>query len=169
MNFLFNKAFNDYITEFHEKRDYFECHEIMEDAWKEKEHYTKQDPEVALIMLATGLYHLRRHNVKGAIILLNKTIDMMQLNKTFLSHYLEIDNVIQSIQELIIKQTYQSINLPLVSRITFKHPQSISEEILHKHKLRDRTDVILSRQWALNNKYPVQNTPDKTHHANEAE
>src|SRR5699024_1451501 len=34
------------------KQDYFECHEIMEEAWKSKAERSKEDPEVFLILMA---------------------------------------------------------------------------------------------------------------------
>lgn len=167
MNLLFDKAFQAYNIQFHVHRDYFECHEIMEDAWKEKPTFTKQDPEVALIMLATALYHLRRQNTQGATTLFNKTKYLLSLNKHTLNDYLYVDDLIATIETLQHTLVYQPIKLPL-KKIHYL-PEVIlpTDDIVHKHKRRDRTDVIRLRQQALNNKYPIQNAPNQTHDADE--
>lgn len=167
MHALFKQAFSEYITYFHVHRDYFECHEIMEDAWKQKSRFTKQDPEVALIMLATAMYHLRRHNKRGAATLLKKTIQLLKLNTTFLSYYLNVDKLIAILCTFQKDLSYHSITLPLTETFEISESSEPTHMIIHKHKLRDRTEVINARLHALNNKYPVQNTPDNTHQSDE--
>ena len=48
------------------KQHYFLCHDILEEAWKAQPTFSKDDPVVALILLATACYHHRRGNFKGA-------------------------------------------------------------------------------------------------------
>ncbi|MCU7556787.1 DUF309 domain-containing protein [Macrococcus capreoli] len=163
MQLTFNQAFKSYIYHFHTHRDYFECHEIMEDAWKAKLKYTKRDPEVALIMLATALYHLRRNNLRGALTLLHKAYHLFIMNRSFLNQYLNVDLLLETIQTLQHDLHYESIIIPVHDKHLIQYAQSdITDEIIHKHQLRDRSEVIRLRQQALNNKYPVQNTPDQT-------
>lgn len=57
----------EYVYYFEYLRDYFECHELLEEFWKNKPEFTKQDFEVGLILLATGQYHMRRGNITGDI------------------------------------------------------------------------------------------------------
>jgi len=169
MHALFKQAFSDYIIHFHVYRDYFECHEIMEDAWKQKSQFTKQDPEVALIMLATAMYHLRRHNKRGTHTLLKKTIQLLKINKTFLSEYLDISILIEQITDIQKDLTYYPITLPVIEAIDIKNYYEPTQAIIHKHKLRDRTEVIQARNMALHNKYPIQDTPDDTHQGDKTE
>lgn len=163
MHALFKQAFSDYIIQFHVHRDYFECHEIMEDAWKQKSYFTKQDPEVALIMLATAMYHLRRHNKRGATTLIKKTILLLEMNSNFLSEYLNISVLIEQLSAIQQNLTYQPITLPVIDAIDTNYYCEPTQAIIHKHKLRDRSEVIHARQLALNDKYPVQDTPNDTH------
>ncbi|WP_414052503.1 DUF309 domain-containing protein [Macrococcus animalis] len=168
MNSIFRKAFQEFIIEFHEKRDYFECHEIMEEAWKAKPTMTKQDPEVALIMFATALYHLRRNNIQGASTLFNKTIHLLTINAQTLNTYLDVDQLIATIKVLQQNLSYQQIMLPLK---TIHHCDEVifpTDDIVHKHKRRDRTDIIRLRQQALNNKNPIQYSPNQTHDADKS-
>ena len=62
------EAWLDYLFEFHATRDYFECHEILEEYWKS---VPEGDPDrgvwVGLIQLAVALYHHRRGNRAGAL------------------------------------------------------------------------------------------------------
>lgn len=61
------------INKFNEK-DYFECHEILEDIWFDTYDDSK-DFFQGLLHIAVGLYHLtKKNNTKGTIIQLNKAI-----------------------------------------------------------------------------------------------
>ncbi|QWU18078.1 hypothetical protein SAMN04487895_11588 [Paenibacillus sophorae] len=56
-----------YLIYFNRDRDYFECHEVLEELWLSKD----RDPLYkALLQVAVGLYHYRNGNARGAIIML---------------------------------------------------------------------------------------------------
>ncbi|WP_025690861.1 DUF309 domain-containing protein [Paenibacillus zanthoxyli] len=56
-----------YLVYFNRDRDYFECHEVLEELWLSKD----RDPLYkALLQIAVGLYHYRNGNTRGAIIML---------------------------------------------------------------------------------------------------
>ncbi|WP_339316004.1 DUF309 domain-containing protein [Paenibacillus sp. FSL R10-2734] len=58
----------EYLVYFNRDRDYFECHEVLEELWLAQ----KRDPLYkALLQVAVGLYHFRNHNVRGATIMLS--------------------------------------------------------------------------------------------------
>lgn len=58
----------EYLVYFNRDRDYFECHEVLEELWLTQ----KRDPLYkALLQVAVGLYHFRNHNVRGATIMLS--------------------------------------------------------------------------------------------------
>lgn len=59
-------AYIRYLAEFHGTRDYFECHEILEEYWKEHPGDEQAQLWHGLIQIAVGQYHLRRGNREGA-------------------------------------------------------------------------------------------------------
>lgn len=57
-----------YLVYFNRDRDYFECHEVLEELWLAKQ----RDPLYkALLQVAVGLYHCRNNNMRGATIMLS--------------------------------------------------------------------------------------------------
>jgi len=59
-------AYLHYLMEYHATRDFFECHELLEEYWKEHPGDLRAEVWVGLIQLAVGHYHLRRGNYNGA-------------------------------------------------------------------------------------------------------
>lgn len=52
---------------FHKQRDYFLCHELLENLWiKETNRNTKVHPYIVLLQVSVGAYHHRNSNFKGA-------------------------------------------------------------------------------------------------------
>lgn len=157
------QAYIDYLVYFHADRDYFECHEILEEYWKEEGMQDKV--WVGLIQVAVGLYHHRRQNFAGAYKMIKGAHQLLADKQTEL-RVLGLDPVqlialLQKQLEAIgQKQTYSSINLPIAdpallqtcqnmsgkSAVEWGAPSDTSNEFLiHKHKLRDREDVISER------------------------
>ncbi|MFC4354537.1 DUF309 domain-containing protein [Chryseomicrobium palamuruense] len=156
------QAFQQFLFEFHITRDYFECHEIFEDLWKEIAPRQKQHELVGFILLATGMYHWRRGNNQGgsrsfqkAYALLNRT-DVE--NNSFLSKFDQnqlLQLVAASGASCENGEPYQSILLPLRDETlqfflnSFPlEKKPVSNEIVHKHRLRDRSEVISERERA---------------------
>ena len=51
-----------YLVYFNRDRDYFECHEVLEELWLARD----KDPRYkGLLQAAVGLYHFRNGNVRG--------------------------------------------------------------------------------------------------------
>lgn len=51
-----------YLVYFNRDRDYFECHEVLEELWLAND----RDPRYkGLLQVAVGLYHFRNGNVRG--------------------------------------------------------------------------------------------------------
>lgn len=64
-----------YLVYFNRDRDYFECHEVLEELWLAKE----RDPLYkALLQVAVGLYHFRNHNVRGATMMLQRSSAVLE-------------------------------------------------------------------------------------------
>lgn len=64
-----------YLIYFNRDRDYFECHEVLEELWLEKQ----RDPLYkALLQVAVGLYHFRNANVRGGLIMLRQSYEVLR-------------------------------------------------------------------------------------------
>jgi predicted metal-dependent hydrolase len=64
-----------YLVYFNRDRDYFECHEVLEELWLAKD----KDPLYkGLLQVAVGLYHFRNHNVRGGKMMLQGAADKLQ-------------------------------------------------------------------------------------------
>lgn len=164
------KEFVSYLIHFHGTQDFFECHEILEEYWKEVDPRNKDSHWVAFILLAVSTYHHRRSNFSGAektakrarhIIesTNNETIALLGINKKKLLSL--IQTRIEAIQS---KQPFVSFQLPIVDEQLlqlcqqkckenginwFPSQPDVSEEIIHRHKLRDRSEVIMEREIQL--------------------
>ncbi|MBC2855165.1 DUF309 domain-containing protein [Cetobacterium sp. 2A] len=65
----------EFIQEFHEGRDYFKCHEILEDIWIEETGCkTKIHPAIKLLLVAVGAHHWRNRNLRGASIVFERSL-----------------------------------------------------------------------------------------------
>ncbi|WP_026825816.1 DUF309 domain-containing protein [Exiguobacterium marinum] len=132
--------------------DYFECHEVLEEAWQEggRQHHGY----AALIQYAVIHYHLRRDNLIGAkksLRLLRQKVDVASpyLNKLGL----DVEAFISQLDEWPLITT-----LPLQQEVrktvealkpSFPTTELSFEELVHKHLHRDRSDVITERELAL--------------------
>ncbi len=73
------KAWIAYVSAYQVERDYFECHEILEEYWKECAESRRPQPGwVGWIQLAVAQYHERRGNVGGAIKMLTSALDILR-------------------------------------------------------------------------------------------
>jgi len=64
-----------FVAYFNRERDYFECHEVMEQLWLEE----GRDPLYqGLLQVAVGLYHHRNGNIDGAVKLLTAAIQKLE-------------------------------------------------------------------------------------------
>jgi predicted metal-dependent hydrolase len=64
---LYDRLYLEFLYYFNVARDYFECHEVMEELWLEE----GRNPLLqGLLQVAVGLYHHANGNVSGAIKLL---------------------------------------------------------------------------------------------------
>lgn len=158
---MYPKAYLDYLIYFHVQRDYFECHEILEEYWKEQPRHARKRHWVGLIQIAVGLYHHRRGNIQGAKRMYQKAsmiIETYSIEITTLG--LNVPVLIQQLMTLQqINQFYDDISLPmndeLVQECKSRCTQlgiewddtvkKVPDEIIHKHIKRDRTEVIQER------------------------
>ncbi|TDM13189.1 DUF309 domain-containing protein [Macrococcus lamae] len=161
----------DYYYQFLHERHYFECHELLEEVWKAKNNFSKQDIEVAFIMLATSQYHYRRGNVKGAATCLTKAINGFKNHRSLLNSYGVNASIIDLLEKSArnIVNPYVPLQLPLTTEcletMMIHHPdfdpyQPVNSDYIDFHRTRDRSSIIAERAARLmRNKYPVKNPP----------
>lgn len=72
---IYDRLYVDFIYYFNIERDYFECHEVMEELWLEE---GRKPLYQGLLQIAVGLYHHWNGNVGGSIKLFSQGIDKLQ-------------------------------------------------------------------------------------------
>jgi uncharacterized protein len=162
-------SYIQYLSHFHGDRDYFECHEILEEYWKATDAGNKKSIWVALILLAVSNYHHRRNNFPGAVRTLNKAMEIFSddresIIKLGIDPGLLIDTLVQRKHSLLNKIPYTSYNLPLcdyelknlcldecrLNGFTWGTSSNLhNPDLVHRHSKRDRSDVISDRRMAL--------------------
>ncbi|WP_042472238.1 DUF309 domain-containing protein [Bacillus ndiopicus] len=157
--------FVQYCAYFNGNEDYFECHEVLEEYWKEIAPGDRQHILVGFVQLATGLYHWRRGNMNGALRTLQKAYNCLQneaqspffdmLNRANL-----LDELQKAIRRIQAKESFQAFQLLIVNKEFAQLVSSYSAKLepvsnaflRDKHKLRDRSAIIAERQARLDAK-----------------
>lgn len=158
-----------YLVHFHGDRDFFECHEILEEYWKEANPKDRNSLWVGFIQIAVALYHERRENRQGAIRTITKAVNNLSNNRNKLNDFgLDVDKLFLLLkytrERMIAGKAYENINLPLIENqlitqciaeckklgLTWEMESSVANpKIIHKHLLRDRSKVIQERSRQL--------------------
>jgi uncharacterized protein len=166
---LYPDEYIQYLVHFHGDRDYFECHEILEEYWKEHESGNKASVWVGLIQLAVSCYHHRRSNYVGAKKTLDKSIKIFKKKEQSLSslglNRFELFSLLEERYKVIEKNLpYRSFNLPIIdSHLTQQckarclelgfnwcaHSNLNDNNLVNRHQTRDRTNIIHERENAL--------------------
>lgn len=158
------EAYTDYLCYFHGARDYFECHEVMEEYWKEHPKDPARLTYVGLIQIAVGMYHSRRGNYAGAVKMLQSAANNLQSEdvRTLGLDDVELQARIEQAWQTIGTENYlfEDMNLPIsdpellnlclelcqLKGWNWQTPSPMSDEmIIHKHTRRDRSEVIEER------------------------
>ncbi|WP_308634369.1 DUF309 domain-containing protein [Paenibacillus silvisoli] len=158
-------AYESFLYEFHATRDYFECHELLEEYWKEHQGDPLGPTWVGLIQLAVGSYHHRRKNDRGALKMLRQSRERLtaqrldELGIDGEALLMLIDAKIAAIESM---EPYTDLNIPFVDTELLARgmqiaqadgylwgaPSRMDEQLIHRHTLRDRSDVIAAREAA---------------------
>ncbi|MFD9626835.1 DUF309 domain-containing protein [Peribacillus muralis] len=158
-----------FLVHFHGSRDYFECHEILEEHWKETAPKERDSHWVGLIQIAVALYHDRRGNKKGAVRTLAKARANLHAKKPeLLKLGLDSEKLLEMLgdvhERMLSESPYESINLPIadlrlieICRLLCLHEGYIwgrdsdmgNAALIDKHLMRDRSDVISERARQL--------------------
>lgn len=170
---MYPTAYLDYLVHFHVHRDYFECHEVLEEFWKEGN--SEEIIWVGLIQVAVALYHQRRGNIRGATKMMSSALRILEANPNKLTQLgLHADPLLALLRErlLDIKRgaSYSSFDLPLTEdliqhlnahclqhQLEWCSNKDISDHfVLNKHTLRDRSEVVQEREASKQKKKPPQ-------------
>lgn len=159
MHLANHEAFHAYFYHYLVTEDYFECHEVLEELWKEVAPRNKTHILVPFILVATSMYHWRRGNTKGAFKSLRKAHELFKINVTEVDVYLDAKDLDQQIQIKLVaiskEEPFSPIDFTVTSEALaaviehFPEKQQVTETLIHRHTLRDRTDVIDARKLAL--------------------
>jgi len=160
------KEYVDYLVYYHADRDFFECHEVMEEYWKTQKGTSFEKLWLALIQVAVSAYHHRRGNSKGALKMLEsalKQIDPMLLEQlgiageAFIQQLTERWNTLKKEED----PAYKDMNFPIQDQHLLELCKQRSRErqviwgsdsnlqdhyLIHKHSLRDRSEIIKERE-----------------------
>jgi len=166
------KPYLQFLLYFHADRDFFECHEVLEQYWKTIANSPMRLTWHGFIQVAVSLYHQRRGNLAGARKMMNSALVNLQMDCLML---LGINGqlFLQRLQDraLLLQQhpeaVYEDMNIPLNDRelslwceqqcsakgLTWQAKSNLSNvQIIHKHTLRDRTAVVKERLRMLSQK-----------------
>lgn len=147
----------DYCFEFHVTRDYYACHDYLEDWWFELGN-PQNHPLMAFIQLAVALYHYRADNLNGARILLEKALPIFEANINNLLEYgIDVPYLFETIEDLQTdvrhQRPFKDINFKfrdekletiLINRaqekglILYQKSDMNNLHLIHKHKFKHR-------------------------------
>jgi uncharacterized protein len=163
------KAFIQYLVHFHGDRDYFECHEVLEEYWKDVDPGNKESIWVGFIQLAVSSYHYRRGNISGALRTHNKSAAILNRHlQKCVELGIDYPELMKLMEErkarIVAQKPYRSIHLPINNQdllaqcskecekqnlVWGKSSNTLDNTLVNKHIMRDRSDVILERKMAI--------------------
>lgn len=158
MHPLFHSLFIKFCTYFNGNQDYFECHEVLEEYWKEI-NGKKNHPLVGYIQIASSLYHWRRGNFQGALKLMKNALLILEQNeRSIFFEYIDFPMLFSNCQNALTfiekKLPFQSFKIQitnetlnqLVQKEIENLPSMDKHFLLHKHMLRNREDILQLRE-----------------------
>jgi len=169
-------AYVRFLVEFHVTRDYFECHELLEEYWKEQQADPLAEIWVGLIQVAVGSYHHRRGNFRGALKMFrqsHKRLGSESLDPIGLQQEPLIAAIEERMNTVAESGAFTDLNLPIsdpellalcqaqsasLSPLVWGGPSRLDSALVDRHTLRDRSDVILARKQAAEVKEQERNS-----------
>ncbi|SFP25590.1 DUF309 domain-containing protein [Salibacterium halotolerans] len=156
---MYPQAYIQFLVQFHGFRDYFECHEILEEHWKEHDFENRTSVWVGLIQTAVGLYHYRRKNKKGAVKIWTSARSIIEKNRKQLFDLGVHAEILCRLVEKHLadaknNQPFEDMNLPLMDPelikwcaaecerrgVNWQQPSDMSDQqLIHRHILRHGT------------------------------
>ncbi|MBW7473967.1 DUF309 domain-containing protein [Paenibacillus oenotherae] len=168
---LYPAAYVQFLIEFHATRDYFECHELLEEYWKDHPGDRYAEQWVGLIQLAVGAYHHRRNNTAGAVKMFRQSLTRLSADGQKLQELgLDSGRLLPLIAERMAaaeeQRPFADPDMPFAddslvrrcqvecqsSGLVWGAPSSTDEALTNRHTLRDRSEVIAARQASAETK-----------------
>lgn len=114
---IYPLSYITFLCHFHGDRDFFECHEVLEEHWKESGK-ERNSIWVGLIQVAVSLYHYRRGNIQGAVKLMTRALEILhekrgELHALGLNHSQLVETLLNSLKQMKEWQLYTAIDLPI--------------------------------------------------------
>ncbi|MEY8744849.1 DUF309 domain-containing protein [Bacillales bacterium AN1005] len=87
----------DYLIYFNRDQDYFECHEVLEELWLkcDRDSFYK-----GMLQIAVGLYHFRNGNLRGARMMFQSAVDLLETYPAA-QQGIELGRLVQEVRELL--------------------------------------------------------------------
>jgi len=161
------ESYIEYMVEYHATRDYFECHELLEDYWKSlPPDAPHREIWVGLIQIAVAQYHHRRGNVRGAVKMFRQAaarIDGQGAATVGLDAgalHRRLSERIAALESQGAGAAFAEFDLPIADDELTVRCKAICEarglvwgaksrmsdrQLIHRHTLRDRSEVIAAR------------------------
>lgn len=159
-------AYVRFLVHFHADRDYFECHEVLEEYWKADRESIYREAWVVLIQIAVALYHERRGNRRGALKMWASAARKLREGEM---EQLGLDGAqLRALLEMRARRlsslasgNFIDMDLPITDEELLRRcvaecavrgqrygsPSRMDDEsLIHKHTLRDRSEVIAERE-----------------------
>ncbi|WP_167746974.1 DUF309 domain-containing protein [Cohnella luojiensis] len=177
--FHYPEEYIHYLAEYNGSRDYFECHEIMEEYWKEHPESEFKTSWLALIRIPVCLYHARRGNWTGAVKLMGKAAEeaeALQFDKLGLDGARLVEELRRAAKEWRDPGArYADIELPITDGELLEAAKErckelgyrwgipgleAGDDVIHRHRTRDRSEVVLARKESAKRKALSRGIPD---------
>jgi predicted metal-dependent hydrolase len=167
-SFPYPHQYTEFLAEYHGSRDFFECHEIMEQYWKQQTDSRHEGCWLVFVRIAVACYHARRGNWPGARKLMAKAaeeVDALKMSELGLDGN-ELARMLRQTSEQWLTAddpVYHDHDLPITDPRLIREACRLCLDrgwqwgmlsaqadpfIVHKHLLRDRTEVVADRQRA---------------------
>ncbi len=161
------EAYVRFLAHYHGDRDFFECHELLEEYWKEHPSSPYRNEWVGLIQAAVGMYHYRRGNAAGAkksFAGALRRYNPERLRELGLDAERWTELLTTALHRAEIGAPYRDVDLPIDDESLLAKakaacasfgadwgaPSRMEDlELLHRHARRDRSDVIEARRQAF--------------------
>lgn len=87
----------DYLIYFNRDQDYFECHEVLEELWLkcDRDSFYK-----GMLQIAVGLYHFRNGNLRGARMMLQSAVELLEPYPS-ITQGIELERIVKEVRELL--------------------------------------------------------------------
>ncbi|TLS53213.1 DUF309 domain-containing protein [Paenibacillus antri] len=166
MRSAYPEAYVRFLAHYQGDRDFFECHELLEEYWKEHPDSPYRDAWVGLIQAAVGMYHYRRGNTAGAVKSFEGSLRRSspeRLGALGIDAELWLERLTETLRAARAGEPYKDVDLPVADAALEAEARAACEalgakwgdpsrmedpELLHRHARRDRSGVIEARRQA---------------------